>query len=33
MMCLVLADALLVKFGGDTLDQLRAHMAATARRL
>ena len=29
MVCLVLADALLEKFGGDTVAQLRAHVAAT----
>jgi len=31
MLCLVLADALLEKFGGDSMDQLKAHMAATAK--
>lgn len=31
MLCIVLADALLEKFGGDSMDQLRAHMAATVR--
>ncbi len=30
MVCLVLADALLEKFGGDSLDQVRAHMQASA---
>ncbi|MCC7070535.1 MAG: chorismate synthase [Deltaproteobacteria bacterium] len=33
MVCLVLADALLEKFGGDTLTQLRAHLGATGHRL
>lgn len=33
MVCLVLADALLEKFGGDSLEQLRAHMAQSARRI
>lgn len=33
MVCLVLADALLEKFGGDTLAQLRAHLGATGHRL
>lgn len=31
MVCLVLADALLAKFGGDSMDQVKAHMQATAR--
>jgi chorismate synthase len=31
MVCLVLADALLEKFGGDSLAQLQAHMAQSAR--
>ena len=31
MLCFVLADALLEKFGGDTVDQLKAHMAESAR--
>ncbi len=31
MLCLVLVDALLEKFGGDSMDQLKAHMAATAK--
>ncbi len=31
MVCLVLADALLEKFGGDSMDQIKAHMKATAR--
>ena len=31
MVCLVLADALLEKFGGDSMDQVKAHMQATAR--
>lgn len=30
MVCLVLADALLEKFGGDSMDQVKAHMQATA---
>jgi chorismate synthase len=30
MVCLVLADALLEKFGGDSLDQVKAHMNVTA---
>lgn len=30
MVCLVLADALMEKFGGDSLAQLRGHMAASA---
>ncbi len=30
MVCLVLADALLEKFGGDSMDQIKAHMKATA---
>ena len=30
MVCLVIADALLEKFGGDSLDQVKAHMAASA---
>ena len=30
MLCFVLADALLEKFGGDTIDQIKAHMDATA---
>jgi chorismate synthase len=29
MVCLVLADALLEKFGGDSIDELRAHLGAT----
>ena len=29
MVCLVLADALLDRFGGDSIDQLREHVAAT----
>lgn len=33
MVCLVLADALLEKFGGDSLAQLRTHLAATGHRL
>lgn len=32
MVCLVVADALLEKFGGDTLAQLRAHLSATGHR-
>ncbi len=31
MLCFVLADALLEKFGGDTVEQLKAHMEASAR--
>ena len=31
MVCLVLADALLEKFGGDTVDQLKDHMKMSAR--
>lgn len=31
MVCLVLADALLEKFGGDSMKQVKAHMHATAR--
>lgn len=31
MACLVLADALLEKFGGDSMDQVKVHMQATAR--
>jgi len=31
MVCLVLADALLEKFGGDTIDQLKAHIQASGR--
>ncbi len=31
MLCFVLADALLEKFGGDSLDQLKAHMDASAK--
>ena len=31
MLCLVLADSLLEKFGGDSMDQLNAHMQATAK--
>lgn len=31
MLCFVLADALLEKFGGDSMEQLKAHMKATAR--
>lgn len=30
MLCMVLADALLEKFGGDSVDQLKAHMKASA---
>lgn len=30
MVCLVLADALLEKFGGDSMEQVKAHMQATA---
>ena len=31
MLCFVLADALLEKFGGDSVDQLKAHMDATTK--
>ncbi|MFC1482073.1 chorismate synthase [Candidatus Neomarinimicrobiota bacterium] len=31
MVCLTIAEELLDKFGGDSLDQLQAHMAATAK--
>ena len=31
MLCFVLTDALLEKFGGDSMDQLKAHMQATAK--
>ncbi|MEC7850535.1 MAG: chorismate synthase [Candidatus Neomarinimicrobiota bacterium] len=31
MLCFVLADALLEKFGGDSVDQLKAHMDASAK--
>ena len=31
MLCFVLADALLEKFGGDSVDQLKAHLDATAK--
>ena len=31
MLCFVLADALLEKFGGDSMDQLKAHMKATSK--
>ena len=31
MLCFVLADALLEKFGGDSMDQLKAHLKATAK--
>jgi len=31
MLCFPLADALLEKFGGDSVDQLKAHMQATAK--
>ena len=31
MLCFVLADALLEKFGGDSMNQLKAHMKATAK--
>ncbi|MFQ6608165.1 MAG: chorismate synthase [Fidelibacterota bacterium] len=30
MLCFVLADSLLEKFGGDTMDQLKAHLKASA---
>jgi chorismate synthase len=31
MLCFVLADALLEKFGGDSMEQLKAHMKVTAK--
>ena len=31
MLCFVLADALLEKFGGDSMAQLKAHMDASAK--
>jgi chorismate synthase len=31
MMCIVLADVILEKFGGDSLKQLRAHLKASAK--
>ena len=31
MVCLTITEQLLEKFGGDNLDQLKAHMAATAK--
>ena len=31
MLCFVLADSLLEKFGGDSVDQLKAHMDASAK--
>jgi len=31
MLCFVLADSLLEKFGGDSMDQLKAHLNATAK--
>ncbi|MBL7014728.1 MAG: chorismate synthase [Candidatus Marinimicrobia bacterium] len=31
MLCFVLADALLEKFGGDSMNQLKAHLSATAK--
>ena len=31
MLCFVIADAILEKFGGDSMDQLKAHMRATAK--
>lgn len=31
MLCVVLADAMLEKFGGDTIDQLKAHIQASGR--
>ena len=31
MLCFAIADALLEKFGGDSVDQLKAHMQATAK--
>ena len=31
MICFVLADALLEKFGGDTMEQLQAHMKVSGK--
>jgi len=31
MLCFVIADAILEKFGGDSMDQLKAHIRATAK--
>lgn len=31
MLCFVLADAILEKFGGDSMDQIKAHISATAK--
>ena len=31
MMCIVLADAILEKFGGDSMSQLKMHMNSTAK--
>ena len=31
MLCFVIADAILEKFGGDSMEQLKAHMRATAK--
>jgi chorismate synthase len=31
MLCFILADTLLEKFGGDSMAQLKAHMEATAK--
>ena len=31
MLCFVIADAILEKFGGDSMDQLKAHMKMTAK--
>ena len=31
MLCFVLADAIIEKFGGDSIEQLKAHIKATAK--
>jgi len=31
MLCFVLADAMLEKFGGDTMDQLKKHVQASGK--
>jgi len=31
MLCFVIADAILEKFGGDSMSQLKAHMKSTAK--
>jgi len=31
MLCFTLTDALLEKFGGDTMEQLKAHMKVSAK--